>query len=75
MCHNPAHQEPMETRLISVVVKSVFHVQVDITVMDMACQIPLDFVMLDFFADLGHLYQHQQMVLLEIFVQEVVFAQ
>lgn len=60
----------MVTQQVFVVVRSVFHVLVDITALDLACLHPLVCVMPAFFVDLGQLYLHQQMVLLGIFVQE-----
>lgn len=59
----------MVTQQVSAVVKSVFHVLVVITVMDLVYQLQLDCVMLVFIVDLGHLCLHQLMVLLETYVQ------
>lgn len=60
----------MVTRQVSVGAKSVFHVLVDITAMDLACLHPLICVMPVSSVDLGHLYLHQLMALLGIFVLE-----
>ena len=58
------------TQQVSVVAKSVFHVLVGSTVMDLACLHPLGSVMPVSFVDLEHLCLHQLMALLETFVQE-----
>jgi hypothetical protein len=60
----------MVTQQVSVEAKSVFHVLVDITVMDLACLHPLVSVMPVSSVDLGHLCLHQLMASLGIFVQE-----
>ena len=60
----------MVTQQVSAVAKSVFHVLVDTTAMDLACLHPLASVMLVSFVDLGHLCLHQLMALRGIFVQE-----
>ena len=65
----------MVTPLVSVAVRSVCLVLVDSIVMDLDCQTPLVYVMLDSSVDLEHRSLHQLTALLETSALEEGFVQ